>query len=74
MSLKIKRLQAPEEYWPQRPQLFRTADSFDWFLRRNRGTLVEAGALLMPNGRQLVDPDAFDRVVLRIGSKRAAKK
>ena len=74
MSTKLKRLQAPEDYWPTRPQLFRTADSFDWCLRRNRAVLVEAGALLIPNGRKLVDPVAFDRVMLTIGSERAAKK
>ena len=61
MSAKLKRLQAPEDYWPTRPQLFRNADSFDWFLRCNRPALVEAGALLIPNGRKLVDPVAFDR-------------
>lgn len=74
MSTKLNRLQAADEYWPTRPQLFRNANSFDWCLRRNRAALVEAGALLIPNGRKLVDPVAFDRVMLSIGTERAAEK
>ena len=74
MVTKINRLKAPEEYWPTRPLFFRNEDSFKWFLRRNRQALVEAHALLMPNGRRVVDPVAFDRVMLTIGSERAAKK
>lgn len=74
MVTKIDRLKSPEDYWPTRPVLFRNEESFKWFLRQHRDALVEAGALLMPNGRRLVDPVAFDRVTLAIGTERAGNR
>ena len=65
-------LVTPAEYVQQRP-FFESMESWRWFERSNRTELVRTGALLMPTGRKLVDPAAFDLVVVEVGKRRAAK-
>lgn len=64
---------APDDYRAARAQIFPSNDSFRWFCRQNRSELVSSGALISPTGRNLVQPDAFDRVVLAVGMRRARK-
>jgi hypothetical protein len=71
MTEALNRLQLPAEYIAQRQHLFPSQPSFDWFVRRNRDALVQAGAMLRPTGRWLVQPDSFDQAVLAIGTQRA---
>ncbi len=71
MTEALNRLQLPAEYVAQRQHLFPSQPSFDWFVRRNRSALVQAGALLRPTGRWLVEPAAFDAAILTIGAQRA---
>jgi hypothetical protein len=68
------RLQEPNDYRAGRAHIFPSQESFRWFLRNNRAELVEAGALLIPTGRWLVQPDLFDRCLVVIGLRRAAEK
>lgn len=62
----------PDEYVAARPVLFPSPTSFSWFVRRHRDELVRRGAVLMPTGRLLVEPEAFDQAVREIGSRLAA--
>lgn len=57
----------------QRQHLFPSKSSLDWFVRQNRGHLVEAGALLMHTGQWFVDPERFDECVVEVAQK-AAKR
>lgn len=66
-------LQLPEQYRAARPNVYPSPDAFRWFVRQHRAALVEAGALVAPTGRLLVSPEAFDRVVLSVGPRRAAR-
>lgn len=67
------RLQRPDDYRAERPHLYPSADSFRWFVRQNRAALVEARALVCPTGRWLIQPEAFDRVVMDVGARRAGR-
>lgn len=71
MTETIARLQLPQHYIAARQHLFPSQASFDWFVRKNRGELVKAGALVIPTGRWLVQADAFDQAVQSIGQRRA---
>ena len=61
----------PDTYRASRETVFKSEDSFRWFCRQNRPELVKAGALVRPTGRWLVDPTAFDCVMLAVGMRRA---
>lgn len=63
----------PDEYVEKRPQLFPSRDSFNWFVRKNRDELVKGGAMIRPTGRWLINPTAFDDVILAIGARRAGE-
>jgi hypothetical protein len=62
------------QYVAERPQIFPGVESLRWFERQHRVELIEAGAVLMPNGRKLVDPAAFDMAVVKIGQRMASKR
>lgn len=64
----------PAEYVAARPQVFPGVESLRWFERQHRAELIERGAILMPNGRKLVDPAAFDSAVRDIGKRMAAQR
>lgn len=64
-------LLTPAEYAADRPQIFPRSSSLLWFERAHRAELVECGALLMPTGRKLINPSAFDAAVARIGKRMA---
>ncbi len=67
----VARLVHPDTYRAERAHLFPSAESFAWFVRKNRTELAQAGALSKPNGRWLVQPEAFDHAVIVIGARRA---
>ena len=64
----------PEQYAAARPLLFPSPTSFRWFVRQHRAEMVERCAVLMPTGRLLVDPEAFDSAVVAIGARQAVIK
>ncbi len=66
----VVRLVPTEEYRGPRTHLFPSRESLAWFIRRHRDDLVSGGALRIPTGRWLVDPELFDRFVLSLESKR----
>lgn len=63
----------PAAYVAERSQVFPGVESLRWFERQHRAELIERGAILMPAGRKLVDPAAFDRAVVEIGKRLASK-
>lgn len=67
-------LVTPAEYVADRPQVFPGVESLRWFERQHRAELIERGAILMPNGRKLVDPAAFDSAVRDIGKRLAGQR
>jgi hypothetical protein len=69
----IARLIERREYLERRAQLFRSQEGLEWFIRRNKARLVQAGALTIPNGRWLIDAERFDGVVAELGAERAAE-
>jgi hypothetical protein len=68
----VLRYQTPEDYRAARTQVFPSAYSFQWAVRKWRRQLVAAGALVKPMGRTLVDPEKFDQVMADEGRKNAA--
>ena len=74
MNEVVEWLEPPDNYRSTREHVFPSAESFAWFVRKNRDELVAAGALTRPTGRWLVQPESFDRAVKAIGARRAASR
>lgn len=66
------RLETPAEYVAARSHVFPGVESLRWFERSHRAELIERGAIIMPNGRKLIDPVAYDQAVIDIGKRMAA--
>ena len=66
-------LVTPTDYVATRPQVFPGPESLRWFERQHRAELVDKGAILLVNGRKLVNPAAFDAAVLEIGKRLATR-
>jgi hypothetical protein len=65
----------PEEYRQQRvPHILRTSESFRWFTRNHFNELVDAGALVKPSRRFMVQPDRFDDAIVSIGQRMARRQ
>lgn len=60
-------------YFEQRKHLFPSATSGEWFTRRHRAQLVEAGALIVLSKRLHANIPKFDSCVLAIGQQQAAR-
>ena len=56
-----------------RTEIFPSPASLQWFIRCNKSALIERKALLMPTGRKLINPVAFDLVVLDVGHSTALR-
>ena len=69
MTEDVLQLRTLEDFQVERPLLFQSASSLEWFVRCNKAELIEAGALIKPAGRWLVQPAAFDAVFLAIGKR-----
>ncbi len=66
-------LQNPHEYRTNgRESIFPSEASLGWFIRKNKARLIERGAILAPTGRKLINPAAFDQVVVEIGEEAVA--
>jgi hypothetical protein len=70
-STVLDRLQLPEDYRTSRERMFPTAPALSWFIRQNRPRLVDAGALVVHAGRNMVDAVAFDAAVLDLAREKA---
>lgn len=59
------------DYRQSREHVFRSEQSLQWFVRRHKSRLVDAGALIMLSGRWHVVPSRFDAIVLEAGQAAA---
>jgi hypothetical protein len=66
-STELSRLTTPAAYQAARGHIFPSATSLQWFMRRHRDALLKDHAVLKPAGRFLIDAEAFDKAVIRIG-------
>ena len=57
-----------------RTEIFPSPASLQWFIRCNKSALIERKALLMPTGRKLINPVAFDQVVIDVGHSIAQRR
>ena len=71
---EVSGLVAPSEYQAARTRLFPSPQSWAWFQRQHRSKLVEAGALLVVAGRNILVEDLTDQVVLEVGRRSAADR
>lgn len=68
---QLSRLTTPDAYQADRANIFPSKTSLQWFMRSRRELLVAAKAVLVPTGRVMIDPVAFDGVVLAVGAQKA---
>lgn len=71
MNERVNALLPLSDYHAARSHVFPSDTSLDWYLRKHRSALIEAGALLMVAGRWLVQPSTFDTYVLERGTQAA---
>ena len=69
----LNQLRKLSAYRQQREHIFPSYQSLQWFVRRNRGALIDAGALVMLTGQWHAHEAAFDAYVLQAGAE-AAKR
>jgi hypothetical protein len=72
MQSAVAQLVPLTEYREQRQHLFPSNGSLEWFVRKHRATLIEAGALLMIGGRHFAHPEKFDAYIPGAGKEAAA--
>jgi hypothetical protein len=70
--MDVASLKSPSEYQTERQNAFPSLAAVEWFMRRHRPALNEAGALVTVNRRLLIVPSAFDAVVMAVGAHTAA--
>lgn len=61
------------DFQQARANIFPTLEAIRWHLRDHREAYLRGGALKSINGRLLVVPDAFDRVLGEIGNSGLAR-
>jgi hypothetical protein len=71
VQTQVAQLMLRTEYREQRQHIFPSQPSLDWFVRKHRAGLVEAGALLMLTGRWFFDAEKFDAYMILTGGKAA---
>lgn len=64
-------LQTLPDYRKQREHVFRSESSIEWFVRKHRQALVDAGALVLLAGRWHAHEQKFDVYVLQAGAEAA---
>lgn len=74
MDTDPRELVTPAEYVAERPKIFASTHAWNWFARQHRQELATKGALVMPTGRQLIDPPVCDKVVAEIGRRLATER
>ncbi len=67
--MNLNNLKTINEYIQDRRNVFPSKPSIEWFIRKHKSHLLEAGALSMPTGRTLINSEIFDQAVLDIGQK-----
>lgn len=72
-TTEVAQLAPLTEYREQRQHIFPSQSSLDWFVRKHRPALVQAGALLMLTGRWFADPPKFDHYMLEAGGRAAQR-
>ncbi|MCG3190778.1 MAG: hypothetical protein LKCHEGNO_03600 [Burkholderiaceae bacterium] len=60
-------------YRDQRQHVFPSPGALEWFVRRHRAGLVNAGALVMLTGQWHAHADKFDAYVLQAGQEAAQR-
>lgn len=70
---KLEKLQQAEAFLQERGHIFRSRGSFDWFFRKYRQELTDAGAIIAVGGQRLLDPEAADRVIIEVGRRAASR-
>lgn len=71
--LDISEICSVDRYQTERTEIFPSRASIDWFIRKHRQRLWERKAIIAPTGRKLIAPQAFDSLVLEIGSEASAE-
>ncbi|WBY00515.1 hypothetical protein PE066_13680 [Ramlibacter tataouinensis] len=73
MELSIFDLVRAETYWQSRPHVFPSKESWNWYKRKHRAKMVEAGALLKLRGSDYVHAGNCDIFVLAAAQAAAGK-
>jgi hypothetical protein len=66
---RVRRLEP--EYRQSRARFFPTLHSLQWFLRRHKARLIDAGAIVMHGGQWYADEAKFDAVLMAVAQERA---
>jgi hypothetical protein len=74
VNTQLDQLVLLSAYREQRQHFFPSQGSLDWFLRRHRQGLVQAGALFLLSGRWFADLRTFDDYVMGVGATEAKKR
>jgi len=61
------------ELQQQLANIFPSAGSLEWEVRRNRSEYVRAGAIFEIAGRLMAHPPTFQRVALEIGARKVGR-
>jgi hypothetical protein len=67
----LRELVLLEDYQRANSHVFPSLESVRWYLKQRRARLIESGALLFINGRNWVNPAAFDRCAVESGQRDA---
>jgi hypothetical protein len=73
MSDDISSLATAADYQAAREHIFPSTASLDWFIRRHRNRLADAGAILKFARQWRLHPARFDTQVLTIGQEQAVR-
>jgi hypothetical protein len=66
---RVRRLEP--EYRESRGRFFPSVYSLQWFLRRHKARLIQAGAIVMHGGQWYADEAKFDAIVMAVAQERA---
>lgn len=72
-TIQLDKLITLAEYQSARTHVFPSRASLDWFIRRHRQRIIDAGAMSIPAGRKLIDNERFDQVVVDVGQSALTK-
>lgn len=67
ISTPLSRVMSLDAYRAGREHIYPSDTSLRWFIRTKREQLLAKSALLMLNGRLMIDAGPFDQVVLDSG-------
>lgn len=67
-------LHRPEEFQRKNERIFPSQGSIRWFMRTNKPTLTQRGAIVEVAGKTLIRGQRFIEVACEIGAQRAARR